>query len=169
MIYQYFGCVISGRALSPAGTNESVVLVVSIILGRSGFFPVLLQEEGVQESVSVPLFLLSESGHAGQDALAWDTSGNPELSFLAVLLCNDHALGVLHLSANDEAVEVHAGLQFPGLEDEFALGFCQIVQGDFLAVGLVDADTGVGRAVRQLVTDAGLSRGRVGDVLEEPA
>ena len=49
------------------------------------------------------------------------------------------------------------------------MGADQIVQGDFPAVGLVDADAGIGSAVRQLVTDAGLPGGRVGDVLEELA
>lgn len=63
----------------------------------------------------------------GQDAFALDASGKPELSFRTVLSGNDHALGVLHLPVDYEAVEVHAGLQFSGLEDEFASVVAQIV------------------------------------------
>ena len=109
----------SGRENHPAGTNESLVLVVSMILGWSGFVPVLLPEEVFRGFMPwpVPCSLLPESGHARQDAFAWDTSGIPELSLWACLPCNDHALGVLHLPADDEAVEVHAGLQFAAPDD----------------------------------------------------
>ena len=69
-------CCDSGRTLSPAGTNAWLVLVVSIILGWSGFVPVLLPKEGIPEIRVRAFFLLPESGHAGRMHLHWMPPGN---------------------------------------------------------------------------------------------